>query len=102
MCVELRQDFLEQFELLSRHSLHNKASIMAKEEETPACTCCFASLKYLISVGQWIQRLFDLLKANIVHGSQPLKDASRESLDFSSWQRIAALFFTRASQFGGR
>ena len=55
MCMELRQDFLEQIELLSRHSLYNKASIVAKEEETPACACCLASLEDLISIGQWIQ-----------------------------------------------
>ena len=55
MLMELRQDFLEQIELFSRHSLHNKTSIVTKEEETATCTCCLASLEDLISVRQWIQ-----------------------------------------------
>ena len=55
MRMELRQDFLEQIELVSRHSLHNKASIVTKEEETATCPCCLASLEDLISVGQWVE-----------------------------------------------
>ena len=52
MRMELRQDFLEQIELLSRHSLHNKASIVTKEEETATCPCCLCpSLKSMV----WFQ-----------------------------------------------
>ena len=50
MLVELRQDFLEQIELILRHCLDNEASVMAEEEEAAAGSGCLTRLEDLIPI----------------------------------------------------
>ena len=102
MSVELGQDFLYQFELLLRYGLHNKASIMTEKEETSARARCLSGIKDLVAISKRIQRPLNLLETNIIHCSQALKDARRESFNFGSWQSVSTIFFTRRSHIGGR
>ena len=50
MLVELRQDFLEQIELILSHCLHNEASVVAEEEETAAGSSRLARFEDLIAI----------------------------------------------------
>lgn len=91
MLMHLWQDLFYQDSLFVTHSFHDKAPVVAEEEETSRGTRSFTGLEDLVAVGARVQRLLNLIKVDIVHGTHPLKDTGREGRDLGTGKRDAFL-----------
>ena len=71
---------------------------MTEEEETAAGTSSLTSLEDLVTIGARIERLLNLLKVDIIHGTHPLENAGRESGDLGAWQSHCSLASPRPAE----